>query len=53
MNLKATKKLYRDRLACSLFVNRLLALTPDYYMNGAFVRRSSTPYFGMELTFKL
>lgn len=53
VNLKATKKLYRDQIACSLFVNRLLALTPDYYMNGAFVRRSSTPYFGMELTFKL
>ena len=53
VNLKATKKLYRDRIACSLFVNRLLALTPDSYMNGAFVRRSSTPYFGMELTVKL
>ena len=52
-NLKATKKFYRDKMAFSLFVNRLLALAPNYYMNGAYVRRSSTPYFGMELDFKL
>lgn len=52
-NLKATKRFFKDKLACSLFVNRLLAIAPDYYMNGAFVRRSSTPYFGMELDFKL
>ena len=53
INLKATKKFYHDKLSCSLFVNRLLAVTPDYYMNGAFVRRASTPYFGMELNFNL
>jgi len=53
INLKATKKFYHDKLTCSLFVNRLLAIAPDYYMNGAFVRRSSTPYFGMELSVKL
>lgn len=52
-NLKATKKLYRDKMAFSLFVNRILAITPDYYMNGAFVRRSSTPYFGMEIDFRI
>ena len=53
LNLKATKKFLEDRMSLSLFVNRLLAITPDYYMNGAYVRRSSTPYFGMELDFKL
>ncbi len=52
-NLKATKKFYFDKIAVSLFVNRLLAIAPDYYMNGAFVRRSSTPYFGMEIDFTL
>ena len=52
-NLKATKKFYHDKLAVSLFVNRLLAIAPDYYMNGAFVRRSTNPYFGMELNVKL
>jgi len=53
VNLKATKKFYRDRLSVSLFVNRLLALAPDYYMNGAFVRRAVTPYFGMEINIKI
>lgn len=52
-NLKATKKFYHEKMAFSLFVNRLLAITPDYYMNGAYVRRSSTPYFGMEIDFKI
>lgn len=52
-NLKATKKFLHDKMGISLFVNRLLAIAPDYYMNGAFVRRSSTPYFGMEIDFKL
>ena len=52
-NLKATKKFLNGRMGISLFVNRLLAIAPDYYMNGAFVRRSSTPYFGMEIDFKL
>ena len=53
INLKVTRKMYHDKMSFSLFVNRLLAITPDYYMNGSFVRRSSTPYFGMELDFKL
>lgn len=52
-NLKATKKFFRDKMAVSLFVNRLLSISPDYYMNGAFVRRSSTPYFGMEIDFRI
>lgn len=52
-NLKATKKFYQEKIAVSLFVNRLLAIAPDYYMNGAYVRRSTTPYFGMEIDFKI
>ena len=53
INLKATKKLYHEKVSCALFVNRLLNVTPDYEMNGGLVRRNVTPYFGMELGFKL
>lgn len=53
INIKATKRFWHDKFSCALFVNRLLAIAPDYYMNGAYMRRSSTPYFGMELDFKL
>ena len=53
INIKASKRFYHDKLTCSLFVNRFLAIAPDYYMNGAFVRRSTTPYFGMELTVRI
>lgn len=53
VNLKVMKKLYHDQVSCSLFVNRLLDLTPDYYRNGVLVRRNVVPYFGMELDFKL
>lgn len=53
VNLKVMKKLYHDKLSCSLYVNRIFDVTPDYYRNDALVRRSVTPYFGMELDFKL
>lgn len=54
INLKATKKLYHDKIACALFVNRILDVSPDYRTNyGILVRRSVLPYFGMELNFKL
>ena len=53
VNLKLTKKLYRNKISCSLYVNRIFDITPDYYRNGALVRRSVTPYFGMELDVKL
>ncbi|MDE5945473.1 MAG: TonB-dependent receptor [Rikenella sp.] len=48
VNLKATKHFGRwARLA--LYVNRLFSAYPDYYRNGVLVRRSASPYFGMEL----
>ena len=53
VNLKLTKKLYRNKISCSLYVNRIFDITPNYYRNGTLVRRSVTPYFGMELDFKI
>ncbi|WP_298064127.1 TonB-dependent receptor [uncultured Rikenella sp.] len=48
VNLKATKHFGRwARLA--MYVNRLFSAYPDYYRNGTLVRRSASPYFGMEL----
>lgn len=52
VNLKATKSIGRY-LDISLFVNRLFDHLPPYYSNGILVRRSSDPYFGMELNFKI
>jgi hypothetical protein len=53
VNLKATKKLFKDRATVSIFVNRLFTVAPDYEVNGVLKRRSSTPYFGMELMLNL
>lgn len=53
INLKVTKKLYHDKLSMSLFVNRLLSVSPDYTLNGSYIRRNVTPYFGMEINFSL
>lgn len=53
VNLKATKKLFHDKATVSIFVNRLFTVAPDYEVNGVVKRRSSTPYFGMELMLSL
>ena len=54
INLKVTKSLYQDRIALAVFVNKILNYTPSYRTRyGSLVRRESTPYFGMELNFKL
>lgn len=50
LNLKATKTIGRY-LKVALFVNRLLDWLPSYRANGLLIRRSSNPYFGMELNF--
>lgn len=52
LNLKATKEIGRH-LNVAVFVNRILDYLPDYKSNGLTVRRSSDPYFGMELNIKL
>lgn len=51
-NIKATKKLWNDRIGLALYVNRLLSITPDYYLYGVLNRRYTSPYFGMEVNFK-
>lgn len=48
INIKATKTL-GNHLRIALFVNRILDYLPSYHSNGLLVRRSSNPYFGMEL----
>ncbi len=54
VNLKISKRLYRERINASLFVNRLFDYSPSYYdETGGLRRRYSSPYFGMELNFKL
>lgn len=52
-NIKATKKLWHDRLAIAVYVNRLLTIAPEYYSFGILQRRYSSPYFGMELNIKI
>ena len=52
VNLKATKTIGRY-MKLAVFVNRIIDHLPDYTSNGLIVRRSSTPYFGMELNVRL
>ncbi len=52
-NIKATKKLWNDRIGVALYVNRLISITPDYELYGTIQRRYTSPYFGMEMNFKL
>jgi len=54
VNLKISKRLYKERLILSLFVDRLFDYSPSYRdETGGLHRRNSSPYFGMELNFKL
>ncbi len=53
INLKVTKRLYDDKISASMFVNRIIHYYPTYESNGATIRRSAVPYFGMELNFRL
>ena len=52
VNLKVTKKLYDDKITCSLFVNKIFSVNKDFYLWKRLQRRSVLPYFGMELSFK-
>lgn len=52
-NLKVTKRLFGEKLSAAMFITQMLNYTPDYKVEGVTVRRSATPYFGMELNFKL
>ena len=53
INFKATKKIWQDKIALALFVNKLISYQPDYIMMGNKIRRQSSPYFGIEINFKL
>lgn len=53
VNLKATKTFWSKRIGLALYVNRLIAIEPDYDRYGITIRRYSTPYFGMELNMKI
>ncbi len=48
VNLKATKH-FGSWARLAMYVNRLFSAYPDYYRNGVLMRRSASPYFGMEL----
>lgn len=52
-NIKATKKLWHDRIGIAIYVNRLVSITPDYYLYGSLQRRYTSPYFGMELNINI
>lgn len=53
INFKATKKLMHDRIDIALYVNRLLSIQSEYQRYGQTIRRHASPYFGMEINFKL
>ncbi|MDR1624565.1 MAG: TonB-dependent receptor [Tannerellaceae bacterium] len=52
INLKASKKI-QEIMRISLFVNKLLDYYPAYKVNGAEIKRTQNPYFGMELNITL
>lgn len=52
INLKATKQIGKY-LKIAVFANKLIDYQPDYKSNGLTIRRSSDPYFGMELNLTL
>lgn len=52
VNFKATKTIGRY-MKLAVFVNRIIDHLPDYTSNGLTVRRSSSPYFGMEMNVKI
>lgn len=53
VNLKATKKLFSNKLMVALFVNKLWDVYPDYKRNDFIIRRYVTPYFGIEMNVRL
>lgn len=47
VNLKVTKSIGKN-LKLSMFANKILDYLPTYTANGRIIRRSASPYFGME-----
>lgn len=52
INLKVSKQLGK-LFTLSLFANNVLDYLPDYKVGTATLRRTATPYFGMELRIKI
>ena len=50
VNLKATKSIGKF-MKLSMFANKIIDYTPDYYSNGYKIRRNVSPYFGVEANF--
>lgn len=53
INLKATKKLFNEKLRLSIFVNKLFDAHPDYRIDNVLIRRYVNAYFGMEMNIRL
>lgn len=54
VNLKLSKKMYQDKITVSMFVNHLFSYNKRYKIYGVVQKQSFTsPYFGMEINFKL
>lgn len=53
VNIKSTKSFWEKRINVALYVNRLFTVAPDYKPYGIVVRRNYTPYFGMEVNFRI
>ncbi len=53
VNLKVTKAFLQGKLRLALFVNGIAYCAPPYYVYGVEIKRRSTPYFGMELNFRI
>ena len=52
LNFKATKQ-FGKHLSLSFFADRVFYIAPDYSVNGFIVRRTFSPYFGMEVGLKI
>ena len=53
INFKVTKKFFNDHLHIAMFCNKIWDYTPSYERDGVTIRRHVTPYFGLEMNFKL
>ncbi len=53
LNLKATKRMFHNKMLIALFVNKILDAHPNYKRKGMTLRRYVTPYFGLETNIKI
>ena len=54
VNLKVTKRIFKERIQLALFVDQLFSYWREYVSNGVRIRQTGKmPYFGMEINFSL